>query len=188
MLFAAKRLVGDFLSAIVFIAVYAATESLPLAVGATIVVATAQIGVAVVRKRRLDAMVWLGLFLAIAFGAAALLSHDPRFVMVKPSIIHGAIAVAMLRRGWMLRYMDAQARTYVPDKTAITVGYGWAAFMIAMGIANLIVALTMSFSTWAWFVSVGLVGAKIVGFLATYLVFHIAASRRARSGAVVLKP
>ena len=183
MLFAAKHLVADFLTAIVFVAVYATTENLPLAIGVTIAAAAAQIGFAVVRKQRLDAMVWLSLFLAIAFGAAALVSHDPRFVMVKPSIIHGAIAIAMLRRGWMLRYMDDRSRTFVPESTAIAVGYGWAAFMIALGSANLIVALTASFATWAWFVSAGLLGAKLFGFLVTYLVFRFAATRRARAAA-----
>lgn len=180
MLYAAKHLVGDFLAAIVFVAIYASTDSLPLAIAATVAIAAAQIGVALVRRQRLDPMVWLGLFLAVAFGAAALVSQDPRFVMAKPSIIHGAIAATMLRRGWMLRYMDANARAHVPETTAVAVGYGWAAFMIALGLANLLVAMFMPFRTWAWFVSVGLLGAKIAGFALTYLVFRAAAARQAK--------
>ena len=179
MLYAARHLFADFLTAIVFIAVYAVTNNLPLAIGVTVVAAAMQIGLALARKQKLDAMVWLSLFLAIAFGAAALVSQDPRFVMVKPSIIHGAIAIAMLRRGWMLRYMDERARGFVPESTIVAVGYGWAAFMIALGVANLVVALTASFATWAWFVSAGLIGAKVAAFAATYLVFRLAA-RQAR--------
>lgn len=181
MLYAAKHLLGDFLSAIVFVAVYATTENLPLAIAATVAVAAAQIGTALVRKQRLDAMVWLSLFLAIAFGGAALVSQDPRFVMAKPSIIHWAIAIAMLRRGWMLRYMDDRAKAHIPESTIVAVGYGWAGWMIVLGIANLVVAMTASFATWAWFVSVGLLSAKIAAFLVTYLVFRLTAKRQART-------
>lgn len=183
MLYAVKHLVGDFLSAIVFVAIFATTDNLPLAIAATVAVAAAQIGMAVARKQRLDAMVWLSLFLAIAFGAAALISQDPRFVMAKPSIIHFAIAIAMLRRGWMLRYMDDRAKAHIPDSTVVAVGYGWAAWMIVLGIANLVVAMTASFATWAWFVSVGLLVAKAAAFLATYLVFRLAATRHAKTQA-----
>lgn len=180
MLYAAKHLFGDFLSAIVFVAVYATTDNLPLAIAATVVIAAAQIGMAVARRQRLDAMVWLSLFLAVAFGAAALASQDPRFVMAKPSIIHGAIAIAMLRRGWMLRYMDDRTKAHVPESTIVAVGYGWAAWMIVLGIANLIVAMTASFATWAWFVSAGLLAAKVFAFFVTYLVLRFSATRQAR--------
>jgi intracellular septation protein len=91
MLYAAQHLATDFLTAIVFVAIYATTGNLPLAIGVTIVAAIAQIGFALVQGRKLDPMVWLSLFLAIAFGSASLIADDPRFVMVKPSIIHFAI-------------------------------------------------------------------------------------------------
>ena len=181
MLYAAKHLVADFLAAIVFIAVFAATESLPLAIGATIVAATAQIGVALVGKQKLDPMVWLGLFLALAFGTASLVTKDPRFVMAKPSIIHGAIAIAMLRRGWMLRYVDDHARQHVPEQAIIIAGYAWAAWMFALAVANLVVSQTMPFAAWAWFISIGMIAAKVVGFAATYLWFRYSAMRRVRT-------
>ncbi len=188
MLYAAKHLVTDFLTAIVFIAVYATTDNLPLAIGATIAVAAAQIGLAVSRKQKLDPMVWLSLFLAIAFGAAALISQDPRFVMAKPSIIHGAIAVAMLRRGWMLRYIDDGARQHVPEQAIVTAGYAWSAWMIVLAVANLVVALTMPFHVWAWFISIGMLVAKVVAFLATYAWFRYSAIRRARAAGWPVTP
>ena len=181
MLYAAKHLAADFLTAIVFITVFAATENLPLAIGATVLAAIAQIGVALVRKQKLDPMVWLGLFLALAFGTASLVAKDPRFVMAKPSIIHGAIALAMLRRGWMLRYVDDQARQHVPEQAMISAGYAWAGWMIVLAIANLVVSQTMPFATWAWFVSVGLIAAKVVGFAATYGWFRYSAKRYGRA-------
>ena len=183
MFYAVKHLAGDFLSAIVFVAIFATTNNLPLAIAATVAVAAAQIGMAVARKQRLDAMVWLSLFLAIAFGAAALVSQDPRFVMAKPSIIHFAIAIAMLRRGWMLRYMDDRAKSHIPEATIVAVGYGWAVWMIVLGVANLVVAMTASFATWAWFVSIGLLSAKVAAFFVTYLVFRLSATHQAKTQA-----
>ena len=188
MLYAAKHLVTDFLTAIVFVAVFASTDNLPLAIGATVAVAVAQIGFAVVRKQKLDPMVWLSLFLAIAFGTASLVAKDPRFVMAKPSIIHGAIAFAMLRRGWMLRYVDEGARRHVPDEAIVAAGYGWAAWMATLAVANLVVALTMPFHVWAWFISVGMLVAKVVAFLATYAWFRHTAARRARAGDAPVTP
>ena len=51
-------------------------------------------------------------------------------------------------------------------------GYGWAALMLVLGAINLLVALTMSFAAWAWFISFGAVGAKVVAFLVQYWVFR----------------
>ena len=185
MFYAAKHLIMDFLSAIVFIAIYGATDNLPLAVAATIAVAAGQVGLAAWRKQRLDPMVWLSLVLALAFGTAALFSRDPRFVMAKPSVIHLAVAIAMLRRGWMLRYMDERSRAYVPERVVIASGYGWAFFMIALAAANLISALTLPFATWAWFVSTGLVAAKMGAVGVQYVVFRVSATRRAKSQTVL---
>ena len=180
MIYAIKHLFGDFLSTIVFIAIYAVTGMLPWAIVAAVAVAGAQIGFAVRSRQTLDPIVWLSLFLAVAFGLAALVAKDPRFVMVKPSIIHGAIAVAMLRRGWMARYLPEQVRGFVPEDVVVASGYGWAAFMMALAALNLLVAFTVPFQTWAWFVSVGLLGAKVMAFGVQYAVFRIAATRRAK--------
>jgi len=50
--------------------------------------------------------------------------------------------------------------------------YGWAALLAAIGLVNLITALHFDFVTWAWFVSVGAVGAKLVAFALQYGVFR----------------
>jgi intracellular septation protein A len=175
MLYAVSHLIGDFLTAIVFIAGFATTGNLPLAIGVTVAVAAGQIGFNLWRGVKPDAMVWLSLFLAIAFGGASLIADDPRFVMMKPSVIHLAIACVMVRRGWMLRYLDERARSHVPEPVIIASGYGWALFMVALAVTNVIVALTASFTTWAWFVSAGLLLAKVAAFGVQYLVFRLSA-------------
>jgi intracellular septation protein A len=56
----------------------------------------------------------------------------------------------------------------------------WAALMFALGLTNLYVAATFSVAAWAWFISVGAVGAKVVAFLVQFAVFRVYVRRRLR--------
>ena len=102
---ALRQLFLDFLSAIVFLALYALTENLYLATGVAVAVSLTQIAVAKLRREQVDAMQWLVLFLVLVLGGATLLASDGRFIMLKSSISHSAIGIVMLRPGWMGRYL-----------------------------------------------------------------------------------
>ena len=52
---------------------------------------------------------------------------------------------------------------------------------------NIVVALTLTFGAWAWFISVGAVGAKVVAFLTQYAVFRMI-FRRTRIAAAARDP
>jgi hypothetical protein len=60
----------------------------------------------------------------------------------------------------------------VPEPTIVATGYAWATLLAALGLANLITAWHSDFVTWAWFVSVGSVGAKLAAFALQYGVFR----------------
>ena len=47
----------------------------------------------------------MSLGLVVVLGGATMLTQNPRFMMVKPTIIHLAVAAVMLRPGWMIRYL-----------------------------------------------------------------------------------
>ena len=100
-----RQLFLDFLSAIVFLALYALTENLYLATGVAVAVSLTQIAIAKLRGEQVDAMQWLVLFLVLVLGGATLLANDGRFIMLKSSISHSAIGIVMLRPGWMGRYL-----------------------------------------------------------------------------------
>src|SRR5687767_13988799 len=102
---ALRQLFLDFLSAIVFLTLYALTDNLWLATGVAVGVSIAQVVIAKVRGERIDAMQWLVLFLVLVLGGATLIANDARFIMVKRHIIHTAIGIVMLRPGWMGRYL-----------------------------------------------------------------------------------
>jgi intracellular septation protein A len=126
----------DFLSTILFLIAHAASGSVRTAAGVGVAAGLVQFGRLYFAARRIDLMQWSSLALAMVLGGAAILTRNPRFVMVKPSIVHLAIAAAMLRRGWMIRYVTPIARQNVPETTMVAAGYAWAMLMAALGFAQ----------------------------------------------------
>ena len=96
-------------------------------------------------------MQWMSLGLVVVLSGATILTQSPRFVMLKPSIVHFAIAAVMLRRGWMIRYLPEIVLQNVPEPTIVAAGYAWAALLAVLGLSNLIIALHFDFVTWAWY-------------------------------------
>ncbi|MBX9587980.1 MAG: septation protein IspZ [Hyphomonadaceae bacterium] len=182
---ALRQLLSDFLSAIVFLMVYGLSDDVYLATGAAVGVALVQFASLRLRRKPIDAMQWLALGLVLVLGAATLITHDSRFIMVKPTIVHGAIGVVMLRRGWMIRYLPPIARDNLPESVMVGTGYAWAALMFVLGVLNLIIAIGFSFRAWAWFITFGAVGAKVAAFLIQYAAFRIIIRRRQRSRAAL---
>jgi intracellular septation protein len=178
---ALRQLAEDFLSAFVFLGFYLATGNLPLAVGTATAIGVGQLVLAKWRGRRLEAMQWLSLGLVVALGAVTLMTSDPRFIMAKPSLIHFAIGAVMLRPGWMGRYLPPLVKENLPQPIIVLTGYAWAGLMFALGLANLYVAANYSPIVWGYFLSIGATGAKIVAFLANYIVFQIIVRRRLRT-------
>jgi intracellular septation protein A len=176
-----KQLFADFFSTILFLALWAATGNIFVATGVAIAGGIGQFALARHQGRALDLMNWASLGLVLVLGGATILTQDPRFVMMKPSIAHFAIAAVMLRRGWMLRYLPPIVKEHVSANALIAAGYCWAALMVALGLANIAIAATGDMVLWAWFVSVGAMGAKIVAFGVQYLLFRSIIYRKVRA-------
>jgi intracellular septation protein A len=177
---ALTQLLSDFLSAIVFLIIYGSTENLYLATGAAIAASLAQFAVFRIRGQPVDAMQWLILGMVVVLGTATLITQDSRFVMIKPSIVHFAVGAVMLRPGWMMRYLPPIVRDNIPESILVSAGYAWAGLMFVLGALNVVIALTLPFRVWAWFISVGAIGAKIVAFLAQYVIFRAIVRRKLR--------
>jgi intracellular septation protein len=175
---ALRQLAADFLSAILFFALYALTGSLYLGVGVAVAVGIAQVVRRKLAQRQVEPMQWMSLALVVVLGGATILFHSPRLIMVKPSIIHLSIAAIMLRRGWMSRYLPPIAQQYLGRPIIDAAGYAWAALLAAIALANLFIALECSIATWAWFISVGAFGAKAAAFGLQYVVFRAIIARR----------
>ena len=177
---ALAQLGSDFLSALLFLFVYLVIGDVVLAAALAIAAALLQLGYYKFTGRHIEPMQWMSLGLVIVLSGATMLTQSPRFVMLKPSIAHFAVAAVMLRRGWMLRYLPEIARKNLPESVPVAAGYAWAGLLAAIGIANIALAVYADFATWAWFVSVGAVGIKVAAFLLQYAVFRALVRRNLR--------
>src|SRR5262249_47514800 len=133
------RLGSDFLSTIIFLGLYLATDNIVLATSVAIAGAIGQVTYSRIKGKALHFMTWASLALVIVLGTATILTQDPRFVLAKPAIAHFAIGAIMLKRGWMVRYMPPIAAETIPD-TITLAGYAWAALMFALGFGTIAVA------------------------------------------------
>lgn len=174
------KLGTDFLSTIVFIALYLITGNVVLATGVAIAGAVVQLIHARIRGLQLGFMTYASLALVIVLGSATLLTDDPRFVLAKPSIAHFAIGAIMLKRGWMLRYVPPVVAQTIPQYVTFA-GYAWAVLMIALGAGTIAVALTGDMKLWAIYVSVVAVGAKLAAFAVQYVAFRLLVTSRIRA-------
>jgi len=146
-----KPLVGDFLSTIVFIAVYEITGDIITATGSGIATGILQFIWLKSRRHDFALMQYASLALVIVLGTATLLTRDPRFVMLKPSIAGFAIGTVMLQRGWQMRYLPPIVKENASEGFLVMWGYLWAALYFALAFGNLYIAWRYGLKEWAPF-------------------------------------
>jgi intracellular septation protein A len=178
----ARLLVSDLASTILFLAVLLLTKDLILAVALGVGLGVLQIGWLTARRRRIDTMQWLSIGLVVVSGAATLLTNDPRFVMLKPTVIYCIVGAYMLRPGWMNRYLPPIAIQTVPD-IAYIFGFAWAALMFLSAALNIALALSLDPVTWSAVMSTWGIASKIALFLTQYMAMRFIGRRRAMAAA-----
>jgi len=177
---AGKLLLLDMAATLFFLVLYLLTHNVPLSVVLGMGLGIGQIGWQVARKRPIDTMQWMSLFLVLGAGTVTLLTNDPRFIMVKPSVIYLIVGIVMLKPGWMNRYLPPIAIERLPD-IAVICGYAWSGLMFLSAALNLIVALNFSVVTWSVTMSIYGIVSKAVMFLICYTVMRtVGAARRRR--------
>lgn len=187
LLHAGKWLVSDLLSTLVFVGLYAVTHSIYVAIGLAIAVGLGRIGWQTRRGVPIDSMQWLSLLLVTVFGGAALITHDPRFIMIKPTLIYAAIGAVMLKPGWMNRYVPPIVQEYGSDVTTMF-GYLWASLMFATSAANLLAVWLASPIVWGWFIAIFPITSKLALFAVQYTTTRAVVRRRIRAAKVLAVP
>jgi intracellular septation protein len=177
---AGKLLLLDMASTFFFLILYLLTHNIALSVILGMALGAAQIGWQFARNKPIDTMQWLSLFLVLGSGAATLITNDPRFVMVKPSVIYLIVGIVMLKPGWMNRYLPPVAIELIPD-IAFIFGFVWAALMFFSAALNLVVALNYSVVTWSVFMSIYGIVSKLTLFLIGFVTMRTIAVRRRRA-------
>jgi intracellular septation protein A len=176
----ARLLLLDLASTLAFLVLYLLTHNTILSVSLGIALGLAQIAIQIIRRKPIATMEWLSLFLIIAAGTATLLTRDPRFVLIKPSIIYAIVGIVMLKPGWLNRYLPDIARVVAPD-VAIVVGFAWAGLMFVSAAVNAFVALTFDVAVWALVMPIFGIVSKVVVFLAGFAAIRLTAGRRIRA-------
>ena len=177
---AVKLLVVDLASTLFFLALFLLTHNTIVSVSLGMAVGLVQIGIRFIRRKPIGAVGWLSLVLIVAAGTTTLLTKDPRFMLLKPSVLYAVAGFVMLKPGWMHRYMPAIARALVAD-VAVVYGFVWAGLMFVSAVVNAFVALTCSITTWAFTMPIFGIASKVVVFLGGYAAMHVIAVRRVRA-------
>jgi intracellular septation protein len=163
-----------------------ATEAPVLLATLVVIVATVvQIGVTLLRGKKVDTMLWITFVLVVVLGGATVWFHNPTFIKWKPSVLYWAMGIGL----WlsqvvfgknMLKSMVGE-QLELPARHWSRLNLAWSVFFIAMGCLNLWVAYHFSTSTWATFKVFGITGLMLVFMLVQgyFLVRHIEPDRDA---------
>ncbi|HSV02565.1 MAG TPA: septation protein IspZ [Phenylobacterium sp.] len=179
LLSAMRPLAWDFLATIVFAILTALHVDVRTAAAFSWGAGLAQVLAMKLMRRPIPHLQWAGLGLALVFGAASMITRDPRFVMVKPTLIYAAVGAVMLKRGWLLRYLPARVSGHGED-LMIGWGYAWAAMMFVSGLANLVVAMWFT-RLWPAYLAVAPAASKLGLFAVQYVSMRRVIRRRIRA-------
>jgi len=148
--YAVRYFANDMIPMILFLLLFMTTKDIMLATGFGIVVGLGQVAYALARRQPVGRLQWASLGLVAVFGTTTLLTHDPRFVMFKPTAAQLILGLVMLRPGWMERYVPIEARDATrPILTAF--GFIWAGLMFLLATLNLLLVVAVDPLTWARF-------------------------------------
>ncbi len=181
---AGRVLAMDLASTILFLVVYLATDNLFISVALGMVLGMTQIGWEYVRKKPIGSLQIMSVALILLSGTATLLTSNPTFIMLKPTIIYCIVGAVMLKPGWMNRYLPERAAA-VAD-VATTFGYVWAALMFATAALNIPLALNLDAKTWALVWAIWGFGSKVGLFLIQYRVMNRVGRRRAAAAGIAV--
>lgn len=177
---AAKFLLLDLASTIFFLILFLITHNTFLSVALAAALGVVQIAIPLIQRKPVHTLEWLSLFIVIAAGTTTILTDDPRVMLIKPSVIYVIVGIAMLKTGWIIRYLPEIAKAVAPD-VAVLVGYAWAAVMFITAAMNVFVAITYTVQTWATVMLVFGMVSKVVIFIAGFLSIRLTTMRRVRA-------
>jgi len=156
-----------------------AGDAIYLATAVAILSAFVQVSVYWLRHRRFEKMHLISLGLITVFGGATLLVQDPMFIKWKPTVLNWLFGIAFLGSQYLgqktlVERMMGHA-IQVPSRIWRRLNLAWVGFFGVAGLANLIVAYSLSEAAWVDFKLFGLMGmtfAFVIGqalFLARYV-------------------
>lgn len=127
-------------------------------IGATVL----QISYVLARRRKVDFVLWLSLFMFAFFGGLTIYFHDEDFIKWKLTVIYWCFALSLIggqllfKKNLMRKSMEHVIQ--LPDPIWQRVNLAWMGFFTAMGFLNLYVAFVLfkgNTSAWVSFKAFG---------------------------------
>ncbi len=172
---AAQALLGHYLSG--FMAGGGAQENhapILLATAVSIIASIGQISYLLLRRKKVDAMMWVSLAIISVFGGATIYFNNPTFIKWKPTILYWCFGAGLLVAQFMFRKNLIKTmlggQISLPEPVWFKLNLSWAVFFVVMGIINLAVAFAFGLSEAAW------VNFKLFGFTALMILFAVGQS------------
>jgi intracellular septation protein A len=162
-------LVVDLGSTLAFYAILAVTGDPRFAATVGLALAVGQIVFAMVRRQPIATLQWASIALVLVVGSITLLTNDPRFVLVKASLVYGFIGASMLKPGWMARYVPSIAAAHLPDSLLGWFEKAWAGLLLGTGVLNLALMLEASSEGAAQFMAIWIFASKLALFAIQYV-------------------
>ncbi|MFZ6656118.1 septation protein A [Undibacterium sp. TJN19] len=152
----AQSLISEYFSGIVSGGVTSLTLApILLATVITLAASSCQIGYLLLRRRKVDAMLWISFIIIMVFGGATLYFQSEAFIKWKPTVLYwcyaGAFALAQFAFKSNLIQAAMGSQIKLPETVWAKLSYAWIVFFILMGFINLYVAFNFSTDTWANF-------------------------------------
>ena len=141
----------DFLPILLFFGAFKLAD-IYVATGVLMAATVVQMAITYAIERRLQTMQKATLVLILLFGSLTLLLHDERFIKWKPTVLYGAMAVALAVAMWGFRKNFLQtmlgAQLQLPTRIWTHLNIAWIGYCLFMSALHAYVALY--FSTEAW--------------------------------------
>ncbi|HQV04610.1 MULTISPECIES: septation protein IspZ [unclassified Novosphingobium] len=169
LLSAVAPLVVDLGSTLAFYAILAITGDPRLAASVGMALAVGQLVFAKVRHRPIAPLQWASIAVVLIVGTLTLLTNDPRFVLVKATLVYGIIGSSMLKRGWMARYIPAIAAAHLPTSLLGWFEKAWAALLLGTGVLNFTLVLAVSAERTAQYMAIWVFASKLCLFAIQYV-------------------
>jgi intracellular septation protein len=126
-----------------------------LATALAILASLIQVGYLLLRRKKVDPMLWISFIIITFFGSATIYFQNDAFIKWKPTIIYWCYAIGFILGEYVFKKNLLKAamgsQISMPDHVWSKLNIAWICYFFIMGALNVYVAFSYSQSTWVSF-------------------------------------
>jgi intracellular septation protein len=159
------KILFDLFPVILFFAAFK-MKGIFIATGVAIAASVLQIAWMLVRRKKVEPMMWISLGIITVFGGATILLHNETYIKWKPSVLYWCLGSALLAGQFLFKKNGIKAllgkRMEMAESSWMKMNMSWGIFFAILGSLNLFVAYRFSTETWVNFKLFGIMGIIMV--------------------------